>query len=103
MARAKFDFVVEAVHYAPDGQIDWVRGFERRGPAFSDRIILGRQDLISRLKGGKRIMTGRRVPQMAGTFEVGSPVQIEQLNGEEYVISGERSGKGDHLQGVPRI
>jgi hypothetical protein len=103
MARAKFDFVVEAVHYAPDGQIVWVRGFERRGPTYSDRVILRREDLLTRLRGGKRVMTGRRVPQMAGTFEVESPVQIAKLNGEEFLVSGDSERKGDFLEGVPRI
>jgi hypothetical protein len=103
MGRAKFDFVVEAAHYSAGGQLEWVRGFERRGPAFSDRVILQRDDLIGLLKAGKRVLTGRRIPQMAGTFEVGDRIEVRQSNGKEVVVSGAGAESGDHLQGVPQI
>ena len=31
MANKKYDGVIEAVHYAPDGQVEWVRAYLRRG------------------------------------------------------------------------
>jgi hypothetical protein len=37
----KFDGVIEAVRYK-DGQIEVVRAFERRGSAFTDRVMLNR-------------------------------------------------------------
>jgi hypothetical protein len=37
----KFDGVIEAVRYK-DGQIEVVRTFERRGAAFTDRLMLNR-------------------------------------------------------------
>jgi hypothetical protein len=49
MASKKFDGVIEAVHFK-DGQIAYVRAFERRGFAFTDRIILNRNQLLERLK-----------------------------------------------------
>ena len=52
MAKVKYDGVIEAVHYAADGQVEWVRAYLRRGPAFSDRIMLDRQTLIEDLKAG---------------------------------------------------
>lgn len=103
MGKPRFDFVIEAVHYTGGGQIAWVRGFERRGPTFSDRVILERAELISRLKGGDRIMTGQRVPYMAGTFEVDRRLQIDQIFGEEYIVAGGPGGDGDQLPGVPVI
>ena len=103
MAKPKFDFVVEAVHYTDDGHIAWVRGFERRGPTFSDRVIVERDNLFMRLKVGERVIIGQRVPQMAGTFELGEVIQLDQVFGEEYLIVGGHEVKGDHLQGVPII
>ncbi|MDX1435252.1 MAG: hypothetical protein R3335_00480 [Anaerolineales bacterium] len=103
MGKPKFDFVVEAVRYAGNGNIAWVRGFERRGPTFSDRVILDRQELIDRLRGGYRVMTGQRVPFMAGTFEVDRRLQLDQVFGNDYVVI---DGPGDHrdnLPGVPEI
>ncbi len=75
MAKPKYDTVVEAVHYQPDGQVAWVRAYHRRGPTFSDWMILKRPELVESLKAGKRIVTGKRVAYMAGTFEVGDPLQ----------------------------
>ena len=103
MGKPKFDFVVEAAHYAANGQLEWVRGFERRGPTFSDRVILQRDDLIGRLKAGKRILTGRRIPQMAGTFEVGDRIEIRQNDGQDVVVIGSVGENGDNLPGVPQI
>jgi hypothetical protein len=103
MGKPKFDFVIEAVHYTSDSQIAWVRGFERRGPTFSDCVILGREELLIRLKGGDRIMTGQRIPLMAGSFEVDRRLQIDQIFGEEFVVAGGPGENGDQLPGVPVI
>jgi hypothetical protein len=103
MAKPKFDFVVEAVHYTEDGRIAWVRGFERRGPTFSDRVIVERDNLVMRLKGGERVIIGQRVPQMAGTFELGEKIQIDHVFGEDYLIAGGHAVNGDYLQDVPII
>jgi hypothetical protein len=103
MAKAKYDGVIEAVHYKPDGQVDWVRSYLRRGPTFSDRLLIDRQTLIEHLKAGKNYMVGQRVLQFAGTFEVTVPVKVVQKNGKDIVITGEVSSDQDHLAGVPII
>jgi hypothetical protein len=41
----KFDGVIEAVRYK-NGQVEVVRAFERRGAAFSDRILIPRRELL---------------------------------------------------------
>ena len=64
MAKKKFDGVIEAVHYEPDGQLGWVRVYLRRRQVWTDRIILDRQTLIEHLNAGKRYLVGKRVPQM---------------------------------------
>ena len=68
----KFDGVIEAVHYK-NGQIVTVRAYERRGAAFSDRVLIDRKELLERIKGGKQFVIGKRKEFMAGTFETGKP------------------------------
>ena len=104
MAKAKFDGVIEAVRYASDGKLIWVRAFERRGPTFSDRIILNREALLERLKAGKKFVAGQRVAYLSSTFEVSQPIHLEQRDGVEVVVAGENTaGKGDLLEGVPVV
>jgi hypothetical protein len=103
MAKPKFDGVIEAVHYKPDGQVDWVRSYLRRGPTFSDRLLLDRQTLIEHLKAGKNYMAGQRVPLLASTFEVTVPIKVIQKDGEDIVVTGDVSSDHDNLAGVPRI
>ncbi|MDP1779148.1 MAG: hypothetical protein Q8K73_02630, partial [Anaerolineales bacterium] len=47
----KIDGVIEAVRYK-NGQITWVRAYERRGATFSDRVLLDRKTLLQRLQKG---------------------------------------------------
>lgn len=95
----KFDGVVEAVRYK-DGQIQVVRAFERRGAAFSDRIMIERHELLQRLKKGKKFVTGHRKELMGGTFEQGKPLQIVKQDGKEFVSTRE-NGDRDELEQVP--
>ena len=101
MTDKKYDGVIEAVHYQEDGQVDWVRAYLRRGAAWSDRIILNRENLIKEIKSGKRIMTGQRVKFMAGTFEVSSPVKVLGSVGQEVLLTASTNANHDHLEGVP--
>jgi hypothetical protein len=103
MARAKYDGVVEAVHYNSDGQVDWVRAYVRRGPIFSDRVKLNRQALVEQLKSGKRFLSGKRIPLMAATFEVYHPLRLLQNNGKEVLVAGEQQTNQDSLDGIPVI
>jgi len=107
MAPQKFDAVVEAVRYTDHGLISMVRIYERRGPTFSDRILVDRETLVQRLKQKKRFVAGRRIPRMASTFDVGAPLVLVSQEGSEFVTTGDSSGGGDHaaaqdrLEGVP--
>lgn len=107
MAKQKLDGVVNAVHYSPDGQVAWVRAYLRRGPTFSDRVMLDRQTLIANLKSGKNYFVGERVPQMASTFEVGSVLRVIDKNGKLIIVSGNKdadsAAEHDHLEGAPII
>ena len=103
MADKKYDGVIEAVHYTPDGQVDWVRGYLRRGPTWSDRIIMKRQDLIDEIKSGKRMVLGSRVEFMAGTFDVAAPIRVTGQNGQEFVATSTTPVDHDTLEGAPVI
>lgn len=102
MAKPKYDAVLQAVHYTSNGQVDWVRTFQRRGPIWSDYVLLNRQELVNELKSGKVYVTGRRIQYMAGTFEVEEPVRL-LTNGSERVVVGDKDSGRDYLKGVPII
>jgi hypothetical protein len=95
----KFDGVIEAVRYK-DGQIDEVRAFERRGSAFSDRVMIPRQKLLERLKDGKKFVVGQRKQFFAGTFETGKPVQVVSRSGKDF-ISTRGDAERDELEQAP--
>lgn len=95
----RFDGVIEAVRYK-GGRIDVVRLYERRGPTFSDRILMDRPTLVSRLKQGKHFVTGQRREFMASTFDVGTPVILGGQSGDQVVTTPEPP-TGERLDGVP--
>ena len=101
MAKQKFDGVVEAVHYKPDGQIKWVRGFEKTGHVFSDYVLIEREALVEKLKSGKNFVVGKRIPYMGNNFEVSTPIRLEKKDGQEILVTGDQQSEKDYLEGVP--
>jgi hypothetical protein len=101
MAKQKFDGIVETVHYGGDGQVEWVRAYERRGATFSDHILVSRQDLIDKLKKGKRYLVGERKEFMGSTFETSDPLRVITRDGQEVLVVGDREADKDSLTGVP--
>lgn len=97
----KFDGVIEAVRYTPDGQIDLVRVYERRGFAFTDRVLLDRKTLLERIEKGKKFFTGQRKEYWAGTFDLGKAVQIVNKDGKELLTTNEGTPQVDELEGTP--
>lgn len=96
----KFDGVIEAVRYK-NGQIVVVRAFERRGAAFSDRVLLDRKEFLERLKKGQKYVIGKRKELLAGTFEVQEkPVRVLEQNGRE-IISTRPDADHDELEQAP--
>lgn len=103
MPRLKYDGVVEAVRYKPNGEVDWVRAYERRGPTFSDVVLIDRESLIKRLKRGQRFVTGRRLSYLASTFEVFKPLRLVNNGDREVLVAGDSASESDSLDGVPVI
>jgi hypothetical protein len=95
----KYDGVIEAVRYK-NGQIVVVRAFERRGAAFSDRVMLDRRELLQKLNDGKKFIVGKRKELLAGTFEEGKPVQVVSRDGKDF-ISTSAQPDSDELEQAP--
>ena len=104
MARQKFDGVVEAAHLLPDGALDWVRVYERRGPTFSDLTRIDRTELIKRLKMGKKYVLGCRIPFRASEFETSQALRLFLQDGKEHIaLEGVDGFAGDNLIGIPVV
>ena len=102
MAQVKYDGVIEAVRYAPAGRITVVRAYERRGPTFSDRVLISREELVRRLQSGKRFVSGERQPLLASTFTVASPIRLVEKDGQKYLATADAQvASVDCLVGVP--
>lgn len=97
----KFDGLIEAVRYSPDGQLLLVRAYERRGPTYSDNVLIDRSTLVDHLKRRKRFVTGKRVHRMGVTFAVGQPVRLSGSPGQELIVTASQPGSKDFLEGVP--
>lgn len=101
--QKKYDGVIEAVRYDPNGKIAWVRAYERSGFVFSDWLMLDRDSLIERLKNGKRFRIGQRKALLGNDFDLTETVRLEGKEGSEFIIAGEATGQQDHLEGTPNF
>lgn len=97
----KFDGVIEAVRYNPDGQIALVRAYVLRGVTYSDRVLLDRATLLERIKAGKKFTTGHRVKFLASTFEFGRVVKALSTNDKEFLTTREDVPQHDELEETP--
>jgi hypothetical protein len=96
----KFDGVIEAVRYK-NGQIEVVRAFERRGAAFTDRIMLDRKEFLERIKKGKKYVVGKRKEFLAGSFDVQEKaVRVLERDGQE-ILSTRAEADHDELEQAP--
>jgi len=100
MARIKYDGVVEAVRYQPNGQIELVRVYEKRGFVFSDHILLDRPTLVERLTKGRKFVTGQRKSYVANEFETGKSLHLAGKS-EVVITTKEQAGSQDFLANVP--
>jgi hypothetical protein len=95
----KIDGVIEAVRYK-NGQIMIARAYERRGAAFSDRVLLERKTLLERLQKGQQYFTGAREELRASTFKIGKPVLIVKLDDRE-ALATHKNTACDEIEEVP--
>ena len=97
----KFDGVIEAVRYNPDGQVALVRAYVLRGVTYSDRVLFDRATLVARLKEGKKFTTGQRKEFWASTFEFGKPIKVVSQNGKDYLTTRDGTPQRDEFEGTP--
>lgn len=103
MTPKKMDGVIEAVHYGADGRVETVRYYERRGAVFSDRQLIGRDELIRKLNARKVFFTGTRKPFQGASFETGKQVLLAGAAGREVLTTDNAPVEKDHLEGVPQF
>lgn len=94
----KFDGVIEAVRLAPDGRVAMARTFERIGPAYKDSALLSREQLVARLKAGKKYVVGKRTAGQGFTFVTGASVRL--VDGA-LRLEPAPAGETAELPGVP--
>jgi hypothetical protein len=99
----RLDGVIESAHYQ-GGKLNWVRAYERRGPTWSDHVLLDRERLVQRLKDGKRFRIGQRVAYKASEFTTGPRVTLVERDGMEWVVTEDvQDADGDRLADVPIV
>lgn len=103
MGKQKIDGVVECVRYKPNGEVDWVRAYERRGATFSDHLLLKREALIQKLRSGKRFVAGNRTEFLASTFKVTVPVRLIKAGDKDILVTDDIQSNQDRLEGIPII
>jgi hypothetical protein len=99
----KVDGLIEAAHFGPDGKLAWVRAYERRGPTWSDIVLLDRPSLIQRLKAGKRFHVGARTEFMASEFVLGEQVRVVATRRGPVLVTGKGGSSEDRLQTLPIV
>lgn len=99
----KADGVIEAAHFAADGSLAWVRAYERRGPTWSDAVLLDRAALVERLKKRKRFFIGSRREFLASEFDLGEPLRLIEFYRGEALVTGRGQARQDRLEGIPIV
>lgn len=95
------DGVIDAVRYDSNGNILLVRAFERRGPAFSDSVLLNRLDLIMKLTNKKKYAIGERLPGKGITLTIKKSISLAGTSGHEIVVSEGTESSHDDLDPAP--
>ncbi len=101
----KVDGIIEAAHFGPDGRLLWVRAYERRGPTWSDLVLLDRTALVQRLKARKRFYVGSRREFWASEFDLGAPLRLTQNSRGSFLIAGQGNPNipQDQLESIPVV
>ena len=101
--KRRADGVVDAAHFNSDGSLAWVRAYERRGPTWSDRVLLDRPALVQRLQQGRRFYLGKRRTYHASEFDLEQPIRLVKGRQGLFVVLGKDGADQDRLEGVPVV
>jgi len=95
MKKKKIDGVIETVHYSPDGQIAYVRAYQRRGASFSDVVLIKRDDLVRLLNSGEQYYTGERVYAMGTEFKTFERLQVVPSPDGNVILTAANGARDD--------
>jgi len=98
----KADLVLVAARYAPaDSRLYVAQAYRRRGPIWSDLLLLDRPSLIQALEEKRHVYAGR-LTGLAHEFEMLHPIRLEKRNGDVVLRADDMPAvpAGDAL-GVP--
>jgi hypothetical protein len=95
MKKPKIDGVIETVHYSPDGQITYVRAYQRRGASFSDVVLIKREDLVRLLNSGEQYYTGERVYAMGTEFKTFERLQVVPSPDGNVILTASNGARDD--------
>ncbi len=104
MRKQKIDGVMECVRYKPNGEVEWVRAYERRGATYSDHLLLKRETLIEKTQIRQKIYGGE--PHFTDGEHLRcnlarSPVPKQEIR--EVLVTGDIQSNQDRLEGIPII
>jgi hypothetical protein len=85
MNRNKADLIIEAVHHKHNGQIDFVRAYQKRGTTYSDCVLMKRQELLEMLAMGNHVVTGQRILFLGTTFSDQTSVSLLTINNKQTI------------------
>jgi hypothetical protein len=96
MARQKFDGVIEAVRLTPEGLLVTARAYLRRGPTYSDRLLVDRDEIVDRLRSGQKWIIGKRCQYLASTFDSIASLKLIEIENRDIIALDKQAG--NHLQ-----
>jgi hypothetical protein len=103
-SRKRADGVINAAHFDSDGHLLWVRAYERRGPTWSDHVLLDRPTLVQRLRAGKRFFVGKRKQFRASEFVLGTPLRLVNTRKGPILVAGKFDNpQQDSLKALPVV
>jgi len=81
-----------------------VRAYERRGPTWSDVVLLDREHLVKKIESGKRFFIGKRKAFHASEFQLREQIHLNKFKkGVALTIGKDKKANSDRLQKLPRV
>ena len=95
---------MEAAHFNKSGDLQWVRAYERRGPTWSDVVLLDRENLVKKIEAGKRFFVGKRKLYLASEFQLRDQIYVNKnKSGKALTLGKDKKASTDKLQKMPRV
>jgi hypothetical protein len=101
MKKKSADIIIEAAHFKPNGQLDYVRAYQRRGATYSDCVLITRKELLEQLLNGMAVATGQRMHLLASTFKKTALVHLAPSANRFIITTGSLGAAQDSLPETP--